>query len=504
MAEFDPSVIGAIGDQVPDIAGNKARAASISESLDRAQLSRLELGQKKQQAGEDRQVNEILKSSKYSTPQEAEETAAKLNRVSPTAAMKFLKTTQEYQSGKVSAEVERLELAGKQQEVIVGAIDPVVAQARAMKNNGASDLEVNAYIAKASGQAIEQLKNTKGPDGQPLVPPSVYEPISQAKLDLPTLEGWEQKSKAGHAAIQGRLEQMKADTSAKAQNTRERAEDEREKHDRETEWLARHKLDKSQFDESDQDLLGAMADKNVSLPAGLRSQAQIQATLKGLRERHSDMTADQIADGLASGKIKLAAEVRAGQTAGTQIGKVGLAANELDTFGDQVLEASRNMPRGNEGLTLRGLMQAGEKQISDPKLLVLKAKLQALNNAYDQLAARGGTDQDKRAHVHELFDARLTDEGIRALVKAVKEEAVGAREAANRTIAETSQTALPGTEQTPPKGAAPAAPAAAPPAGSSSPTPGGGPAAGASPPLKPGATYQHASGARVTILPDTG
>lgn len=499
MADFDPSTIGAIGDTLPDIVGAKARGAEISEALDRSQLSRLELGQKKQALGEDRQVAEILKGSKYSTPQEAEETAAKINRISPSAAMKFLKTTQDYQSGKVSAETERLELASKQQEVIVGAIDPIVAQARQMKNSGASDLEINAYIAKSTGSAIEQLKNTKGPDGQPLVPPSVYEPIKDAKLDLPTLEGWEQKSKAGHAAIQARLEQQKADTGAKAQSTREKAEDERERHDRETEWLARHKLDKSQFDESDQDLLGAMADKNVSLPAGLRSQAQIQATLRGLHERHPDMTADQIADGLASGKIKLAAEVRAGQTAGTQIGKVGLAANELDTFGDQVLSASRNLPRGNEGLTIRGLLQSGQKQFSDPKLLVLKAKLQALNNAYDQLASRGGTDQDKRAHVHELFDARLSDEGIQALVKAVKEEAAGAREAANRTIHETADTALPGTEQSPRS----AAPAAGAPASSSSPTTGAAPAAGASPPLKAGATYQHSSGAKVTILPDS-
>jgi hypothetical protein len=203
------------------------------------------------------------------------------------------------------------------------------------------------------------------------------------------------------------------------------------------------KAKEGEFTDQESSLLAAMADKNVSLPAGLRSQKQIKSTLDGLLKEHPDLDANGIAEGLKSGKLKLTAETKAASTAGTQIGKVALASNELDSFGDQVLEASKGIPRGTS-MTLNGLMQASETQLSDPKLLRLKVKLQALNNAYDQLAARGGTDKDKREHIHQLFNSQLSDKAIQELVKSVKEEATGAREAANRTIAETSNTAIPG------------------------------------------------------------
>jgi hypothetical protein len=216
------------------------------------------------------------------------------------------------------------------------------------------------------------------------------------------------------------------------------------------------KAKEGSFSDEESKLLAAMADKNVSLPAGLRSQKQIKSTLDGLMKEHPDLDANGIAEGLKSGKLKLTAETKAASTAGTQIGKVALASNELDSFGDQVIEASKGIPRGTS-LTLNGIMQASEKQLSDPKLLRLKVKLQALNNAYDQLAARGGTDAAKREHIHELFNSQLSDKAIQELVKSVKEEAAGAREAANRTIAETSNTSIPGA------GPAAAAPGAHPP-----------------------------------------
>jgi len=201
---------------------------------------------------------------------------------------------------------------------------------------------------------------------------------------------------------------------------------------------------KGQYTPEQKDLLAAMATRNVNLPAGLRAQSQIKATIDGLYEKNPGKSADQIADDIVSGKLKLTAETAGARTAGTQIGKVSLAANELDSFGDQVLAASKNLPRG-QSMTLNGLIQAGETEINNPQLLTLRTKLQALNNAYDQLAARGGTDKDKREHIHKLFDAKLSDENVRTLVKAVKEEASGARSAADRTIGEVSGSAIPGT-----------------------------------------------------------
>jgi len=508
---FDPSVIGDIGGYGGDPLGAEMKGITIKDAMDREQLNSLQLGAAKQQAGEDSKVKSILQASKYDTPQGLADTAEKVNRVSPKAAMDLLKTGQQYQSGQIQNQLDQLTLADKRQELIVSAIDPIVSQARAMKNGGASDLDVKAYISQQMPQALQGLRSMKLDDGKPALPDDVLKMATSVPHDLPTLEGWEAKSKAGQAAIKQRLEQFKADTQAKAQidrdraeSTRERAETEKEKYDRSREQhqdkadaIAAHK--NAGFDDRESELLASLADRNVSLPAGLRSQQQIKATVDGLFAKHPDLTADQIADGIKSGKLKLAAETKGAQTAGTQIGKVALAVNELDTFGKQTLEASQDVPRG-KFVPWNKLRLMADASISDPALLRFKAKMQALENAYNQLAARSGTDVDKRAHIHDLFNAANSKEATETLVKALNEEGAGAKEAADQTIAETSGTAIPGTGGTQSPGAA-ASPAASPraaPTAAPAGTPGSAVKPGALPP--PGSVIQHKSGARVEIL----
>lgn len=491
---FDPSVISAI----PDYAGNpmqaREKAVTLKDMLDREQLGSLQLSQAKSERDENSKVQDILKKSDYSTPQGLASTAQAVNRVSPKAAMGLLKEGQQYQSGQVQQQLDQLTLAEKRQDLIVNAIDPIVAQARQMKNGGASDLDVKAFISQQMPQALQQLRGMKLDDGKPALPDDVLKMATSVPHDLATLEGWEGKSKQGAAAIKQRLEQFKADTQAKGQNTRERSEDEKEKHDRESETQADRRTaiaeHKSQgFDDRESELLASLADRSVSLPAGLRSQQQIKSTIDGLFTKHPDLTADQIADGIKSGKLKLSAETKGAQTAGTQIGKVALAANELDTFGDQTLSASSAVPRG-KFVPWNKLKQSAEGSISDPELLRFKAKMQALENAYNQLAGRSGTDVEKRAHIHELFNTANSPQAVQTLVKALKEEALGAREAANRTISETSGASIPGATPS-----SPGAPQQQGTPGASAPAP----TAQAGAPGGP-RTYKHASGATVEIL----
>lgn len=191
----------------------------------------------------------------------------------------------------------------------------------------------------------------------------------------------------------------------------------------------------SGFSPDEQALLSELALRSVSLPAGLRSQAQIKATLAGLLSRNGERLPSEIADDIKSGKLRLSAENKASQVAGGQVGKVALAINEMKPFGEQVLEASSLLPRG-EFVPWNELKQYGEKQVSNPRLLRFKAKMQALENAYNQLAARSGTDVDKRAHIHELFNVANSDEAVQALVQALNEEGFGAKQAAEETVRE--------------------------------------------------------------------
>lgn len=197
-------------------------------------------------------------------------------------------------------------------------------------------------------------------------------------------------------------------------------------------------------------LLSELAMRSVSLPSGLRGQAQIKATLRAMLDKYPDKLPSELAEEVKTGKLKLAAETKASQVAGGQVGKVALAINEMKPFGEQVLEASDLVPRG-DFVPWNQLKQYGEKQISSPQLLRFKIKMQALENAYNQLAARSGTDVDKRAHIHELFNLANSPEAVQELVKSLNEEGFGAKQAAEATVAEMSGAKPPAAPPATPK-----------------------------------------------------
>ena len=455
---FDASVIGSIGDTQADIPASIGKAMQLKDMSDRNQLNQLQLNSAREEAADSTKIKSILQSSDYTTPAGLAKTAAAVNRISPKASMDLLKQGQQYQSGQVQQQLDQYLLAEKKTDLMVGTLDPIIAEARQLKNNGGSDLDVNALIAQRVPGALQALRQP-GPDGKPVLADDALKKITAQPFTLASLESLEGQSKQYQVALKQRLEQFKADTQARGEATKEKSESEHERHDLAQEAATHAKA--AGFTDTESDLLAALADKNVSLPAGLRSQAQIKSTIDGLLRKHPDMSADDIAEGIKSGKLKLAAETKGAQTAGTQIGKVALAANELDTFGDQTLAASKDVPRG-KFVPYSQLAQMADSKISDPKLLRFKAKMQALENAYNQLAARSGTDVDKRAHIHELFSTANSDESVQTLVQALKEESVGARDAADRTIAETSGSAIPGAGGGAMPGAGQAAPGGAP------------------------------------------
>lgn len=183
------------------------------------------------------------------------------------------------------------------------------------------------------------------------------------------------------------------------------------------------------FTASSGDLLAALAARGVSLPAGMRSKEQQIATVNGLLRKYPTMTPDEIAENIGNGQINFGSDKKAATVAAGQEGKVSTAVNELSTFGDQALAASANVPRGSF-VPVTKLLQMADSSISDPNLLTLKLKLNALNNAYNVLSARGGTDAASREHVARLFSSANSQEGVVALVKGLKEEGAGAQASA--------------------------------------------------------------------------
>lgn len=178
------------------------------------------------------------------------------------------------------------------------------------------------------------------------------------------------------------------------------------------------------------DLLAALAEKNVNLPAGMRSQQQIKATLDGLIKRNPDLSMDEIAQKIKTGKLDMVVASSEARTAGTGLGKVEWAVQEMDKTAPLVLEASKAVPRGDFMPVNKLLKKWKEGGIQDPNQKELAIYVNSMMNAYDLLASRGGTDKDKRAEAHALLTSADSPEGLERGIKAfLKEGEVSARAA---------------------------------------------------------------------------
>lgn len=177
------------------------------------------------------------------------------------------------------------------------------------------------------------------------------------------------------------------------------------------------------------DLMSALAEKGVSLPTGFRSKEQQAALYQSLLDRHPGMSVEDIATGIKNGAIQFGAEKKQTQTAAAIAGRVLVAENEITQFAPLVREASAAVPRGNF-VPINKLIQMGDSSISDPKLKQLKIYINSLLNAYDILAARGGTDVNKREATRNLLLSADGPKALEAGLKAFEMEAKAAHRAA--------------------------------------------------------------------------
>lgn len=342
---------------------------------------------------------------------------------SQTAQFDIHKKKLDYVNGVLSSLIQKPDL---QQNDLITSINQMV-------NNGVIDANQGAQMARQIPGRPEQLR--------PFLIQKGLETMDASKrLEMMTPQYNEQDR--GDVINQGTVDKLTGTRTPGADIKKSMTPDQ----------AAKTSIQQSRgYNADESSLLAELALRSVSLPAGLRGQDQMKSTLRGMLDKYPDKLPSEIAEEVKSGKLKLTSETKASQVAGGQVGKVALAINEMKPFGEQVLEASSLLPRG-EFVPYNQLKQYGEKQISSKPLLRFKVKMQALENAYNQLAARSGTDMDKRAHIHELFNVANSDEAVQTLVQALNEEGFGAKEAAQATVDELSKT--PGSNPKPPLAAA--------------------------------------------------
>lgn len=400
---FDPSIIADIGASGPDIGAAIGKGMQLRDMADAHQLNQLNIQGQRRAASEDAQVNEILKTAKYGTPQELDATVAQVNKVSPRRGMELKQWGQKFQSGEIQNQLDQLTLLDARQGLIVSAIEPIIGQARTMKNNNASDLEVNAFIAKQMPGAIQALRSQVLSDGKPALPDETLKQVSSGKMDLATLESYEKLSSKGLAAIKQRLEEMKAQTG-------QNKEEETERHNREIEAQGRNRMDLSR-EKIQRDAEGGLTPDTVQFVAEryLSGDTSVmQGLSKGDRAKIQNASKDiaQIA-GLtgkdaAANRAEFTGLLAGERTLAQRQANIDTATQEFKNVAPTVLQAARDLPRG-AFVPWNKLEQIWERGTSDPKLARFAQGARTLANLYTRATVPGASSlADREGALHDL------------------------------------------------------------------------------------------------------
>jgi hypothetical protein len=233
-----------------------------------------------------------------------------------------------------------------------------------------------------------------------------------------------------------REDQKLANADRRADQTDRRLDDQEKNADRRAAQLDKRLAQQGQggdFGGKNGELMAALAERGVSLPAGFRSKSQQKAMMDGLWKRNPDLTADEIAEKVEKGQIDLTAQKAEGRKAGGIAGGVAYAENEIREIAPLVREASAKVPR-SKFVPWNKLKQYSDAQLSDPDLKELHSYITTMSNAYDMLAARGGTDKDKRAESHKMLDQADSPEAFERAISVMEKEALAAGRAAAASI----------------------------------------------------------------------
>lgn len=400
MSSFDPSVISDIGSSGPDISGSIAKGFQLKDLINDEQMGQLKLSSAKQSAADESTAKGILKTSDIRTEKGIAEASEKLTRAGqPDKAMELRKYGQQAASGELDNQIKQLEVAEKSQGAIVGIIDPIVSKADEMRRSGSSDAMIQAFIQAQTPLAMQQIQQANLP---PQAMKQIMGQLGQGPLSYDKLKSFETSSKSGLDRIKSRQEELKFGLAEKAQATKDASESEKERHDRTTEATAetRAKASAAGFTPEVGNLLGALTERGVSLPAGMRSKAQQVATLEGLMARNPGKSPNEIADMVKSGQISMGVSKTEGSVLGRReaaILPVEKSITKPGGFLDQAQKAvdEVDFPK----LKAAGGFESWSKdQLSDPKLTAYKAAVAELRAEYSIVLSKGGQVTDAARH----------------------------------------------------------------------------------------------------------
>ena len=428
MASFDPSIISQIPDYAPNPIAARAQAYKLADIYNEEQLNALRLNEEKKDAADKEAIKGILAKEDLSTPEGIHKAASKLTAGGfPEQGLRLMTTAQQYATGQVQqakekneADLARLKKYSAQMDVAANVFDEIREPLDRAKAAGMPPAMLDEMTRRAIVPAMQRLEQDL-PEFSPQIRQFLATP---SHLTYSGLVLAEQKTNEGQRLFEQEIRKREVANTERHQQVEEgfRARE-----------VAAKEKEAASFSGDKRLLLGALAERGVSLPAGFRSKDQQAALLQGLLDRNPAKSVDQIADQIKSGQLTFAGEKKEVSTVGGIAGKVEFGGAELREMAPLVLQASAALPRGSF-VPITKLLQAGESSISDPRLKTLRIRINSLLNAYDQLAARGGTDKDKRAEVRSLITSADSPAALKAGLDSFIAEADAASRAAQTAM----------------------------------------------------------------------
>src|ERR1700733_2773006 len=415
---FDPSPIASIGDNA-DMTGAVSKGFQLKDLIDTNQLNQLKLAGAKRQEAEEQEVSKIFKQkgADLSTPEGASKLAGEVARVSPDKGMELLKFSQQAASGELAKQQAQLELYSAAHDFQAQKVGAIVASAGATTDTGALKYDAKTRDAMTIGaiaketadikddpnmdpklkeillQSLGRFTSAKGPNGQPM--PITFDRLNDVWKSMP--QGTKQIKDALDAL---RTKGEIANQPLQAANLRGEQQHRKVEEQQGQERINIAKQNAGSFGGQIGDLMGALAERGVSVPAGMRSKAQQQALFQGLLSRNPGKSPDEIADMVKSGQLSLGAEKTEASVLGRREAAI-LPVEKSITKPGGFLDQAEKAVNAVDFPTLKAAGEFsnwGKEKESGPKLSAYKAAVAELRAEYSIVLSKGGQVTDAARH----------------------------------------------------------------------------------------------------------
>ena len=429
---FDATPLSSIGDNFNPAAAQQ-QAYTLKSYADENQLNQLKLGQAKTQAADTAKAKDILSKADISTPEGLMKASQSLAQAGLSQqAMDLLKESQNQKQTNQQLDEGKLKILQLSSDVI-GPAALQIKQTLATQGPAMAQAQYTQLMAQILPQIPPEIRSRF-----PAQPPQDPQQFNQL------LDGAINGSKQARDIITQQLATRKEETS-------EKTEAERERHDREMESQGNKKIDITRGKDG-----GLTTESTDSLAD--QAMAGDTTALQGLKPADKIKVRNRIADlqqirGLTGADQAAAnaqfAGVKAGErTLGTRQANIDMAVQEAENIEPIVRQASAKVPRGGF-VPWNKLFQIAESGSSNKELLQFAQAAKSFANIYTRATVPGASAvADREAAVEHL--PTFTDDASFQAVLDIMDKEMKAAKASPGQVRKDMSAAITGRSEAPP------------------------------------------------------